>query len=76
MPEWNVDPERLACMVIELYPRDPEGIVLDFLDAAATSKDHDKALFWTMVFSLVEQMHKEQTGEPVVDREIRCGTVM
>jgi hypothetical protein len=76
MPEWNVDPERLACIVIELYPRDPEGIVLDFLDAAATSNDHDKALFWTMVFSLVEQMHKEQIGEPVADREIRCGTVM
>ena len=76
MPEWNVDSQRLACMVMQQYPRDPEGIVLDFLDAAATSRDHDKALFWTMVFSLVEQMHKEQTGEPAVAREVRCGTVM
>jgi hypothetical protein len=76
MPEWNLNPERLACVVMQLYPRDPEGIVLDFLDAAATAKDHDKALFWTLVFSLVEQMHKEQTGEPTIAREIRCGTVM
>jgi hypothetical protein len=76
MPEWNVDPERLACIVMQQYPRDPEGVVLDFLDAAAHSKDHDKALFWTLVFSMVEQMHKELTGEPVVAREVRCGTVM
>ena len=76
MPEWNVDPQRLACMVMQQYPRDPEGIVLDFLDAAANAKNHDKALFWTMVFSMVEQMHMEQIGEPMPDREVRCGTVM
>jgi hypothetical protein len=76
MPEWNVDPERLACIVMQQYPRDPEGVVLDFLDAAAQSKDHDKTLFWTLVFSIVEQMHKQLTGEPVIAREIRCGTVM
>lgn len=76
MSEWNVNPERLACMVMQQYPRDPEAIVLDFLDAAATSRDHDKALFWTLVFSLVEQMHNTLIGEPAVARDVRCGTVM
>ena len=76
MPEWNVDPERLACIVMQLYPRDPRGIVLDFLDAAANSKDHDKTLFWTLVFSIVEYMHREQHGEPPVASEFRCGTLI
>jgi hypothetical protein len=76
MPEWNVDPERLACIVMQLYPRDPKCIVLDFLDAAANCKDHDMALFWTLVFSMVEHMHNEQVGEPPVVREFRCGTLI
>lgn len=76
MPQWNVDPQHLACMVMQQYPRDPGCIVLDFLDDAANSQDHDKALFWTLVFSMVEEMHKEQTGEPSVAREVRCGTVI
>ena len=32
MPEWNLEPERLACMVMQLYPREPEEIVIETRD--------------------------------------------
>jgi hypothetical protein len=74
MAQWNLKPERLACMILQTYPYEADEIVLDFLEAATNANDHERTVFWIVVHNLVENMQAELAGEPAPD--FRFGAVM
>ena len=60
----DMKPGLVAASVIEQFPYEAEQIVLDFLEGAANANDQGKALFWTIVFNLVEKMQFELSRKP------------
>jgi hypothetical protein len=76
MPEWNLEPERLACMILQTYPHEAEEVVLDFLEHATNRNNHEQTVFWIIVHNIVEHMQAVMSDEPDYVPELSFGAVM
>ncbi len=76
MPPWNVKPDEVAAALVTHFPYEAEKIVLDFLEGAASNKEHDKALFWSLVHGLVDQMQMTLAYEPDYAPGLRLHAMM
>ena len=76
MPQWDVKPDQVAAALVEHFSYEAELIVLDFLEDATGRKDHGKALFWSLVHGLIEQMQMRLAYEPDYAPGLRLHAMM
>jgi hypothetical protein len=76
MQTWDIEPVRVAAMMVEQFPYEAEEIVLDFLEGAANAGNQGNTLFWTVVFDHVEEMQTKLADDPAYAPELRFAVVM
>jgi hypothetical protein len=76
MREIRLEPHRLATSLFLSQPDEAYEIALDFLNDALTVQNREMAVVWTAVLTMVEQMHADFEGEPVLFREAGSSSMM
>jgi hypothetical protein len=71
-----LDPERIACTIIQHQPFEAEEIILDFLDEATHNNDSDQTAFWILVHTMIGQMQSELLKEPDYVPKLRFAALM